>query len=89
VVVVSVSPASGSAPLTVIIDASKSWDSDGTGIANYVFNFGDGTSDTPIRGASVDKHTYDRAGIYYISVVATDTAGNWSTGYATVVAHPA
>src|SRR5207248_8372464 len=31
------------APLTVFADASQSNDNDGTGIANFVFNFGDDT----------------------------------------------
>jgi hypothetical protein len=88
-IVLSVTPRSGSAPLTVTVDASQSWDSDGTPIANFVFNFGDGTSASPFGGATSVTHTYTLAGAYTLSVVAIDTAGHTSTSVATVVAHPA
>jgi PKD repeat protein len=84
--VLSVKPSSGSAPLTVTVDASQSWDTDGTPIANFVFNFGDGTSASPIGGATVVTHTYAFAGMYTISVTAIDTAGHVSTAFATITA---
>jgi PKD repeat protein len=88
-IVLSVTPRSGSAPLTVTVDASQSWDTDGTPIANFVFNFGDGTSASPFGGAASVTHTYPVAGIYTLSVVAIDTAGHTSTSFATIAAHPA
>ena len=71
-------------PLIVIADASQSTDADGTPIANLVFNFGDGTSDTPLSGVSRVTHTYDHAGSFQVSVVATDTAGHSSSASMTV-----
>jgi hypothetical protein len=85
-IVLVVTPRSGTAPLTVTIDASQSWDTDGTRIANFSFNFGDGTSESPKGGATVVTHTY-AAGSYTISVIAIDTAGNTSTSFVTIVAH--
>jgi PKD repeat protein len=87
-IVLSLSAYSGSAPLTVTVDASRSWDTDGTPIANVVFNFGDGTSASPFGGAASVKHTYALAGIYSLSVVAIDTAGQTSTSFATIAVHP-
>jgi PKD repeat protein len=66
-------------PLTVIADASQSTDTDGTPIANLVFNFGDGHSESPLLGVSRVTHTYDKPGPYRVTVVATDTAGNSSS----------
>ena len=77
VVILLVTPAG--APLTVSADASQSNDRDATPIANFVFNFGDGTTITPVFGGSVATHQYVRAGTYTITVVATDTAGHSSS----------
>src|SRR5438309_6272733 len=77
VVILLVTPAG--APLTVSADASQSNDRDATPIANFVFNFGDGTTITPVFGGSVATHEYVRAGTYAITVVATDTAGHSSS----------
>src|SRR5256885_8560564 len=77
VVILVVTPAG--APLTVSADASQSNDRDATPIANFVFNFGDGTIVTPSYGIYEAKHPYARAGTYTITVVATDTAGHSSS----------
>ena len=77
VVILLVTPAG--APLTVSADASQSNDRDATPIANFVFNFGDGTTITPVFGGSLATHQYVRAGTYTITVVATDTAGHSSS----------
>jgi hypothetical protein len=87
-IVLSLSAYSGSAPFTVTVDASRSWDSDGTPIANFVFNFGDGTSASPFGDAASVTHTYALAGAYTLSVVAIDTAGHTSTSFATIAVHP-
>jgi hypothetical protein len=84
--VLVVTPRSGTAPLTVTIDFSQSWDTDGTPIANFAFNYGDGKSESPIGGRTSVTHTY-AAGSYTISVIAIDTAGNTSTSFVTIVAH--
>ena len=77
VVILLVTPAG--APLTVSADASQSNDRDATPIANFVFNFGDGTIVTPSYGIYEAKHPYAHAGTYTITVVATDTAGHSSS----------
>jgi parallel beta-helix repeat protein len=74
----SVSPASGTAPLAVTADASASTDTDATPIASYNFNFGDGTT-TGTQPAATANHTYTTAGTYTVTVTVTDTAGLNST----------
>ena len=79
-----VNPASGVAPLTVTADASGSTDNDGTPIASYEFDFGDGT----ILGPSVSAtagHTYAAAGTYTVVVTIVATAGMSSATSATVI----
>ena len=79
---VSVTPASGAAPLSVTADASASTDT--LGIASYTFNFGDGS---PVVGPQVSAkatHSYTTAGNFTISVTVTDTAAASSTATAAV-----
>ena len=75
----TVSPASGTAPLAVTADASHS----GAGsspITSYTFSFGDGSTLGPQPGATA-SHTYQSAGNYQVTVTATD--GNGLTSQAT------
>jgi len=73
-----VTPTSGKAPLTVTADASGSTDSDGTPVATYRFNFGDGTAVGPQAGATT-THIYKKVGAVKLTVTVTDTAGLSST----------
>jgi len=73
----TVTPSSGSAPLTVTADASGSKDPGSTPIDNYRFDFGDGTVTGPQAGATA-QHTYNDAGTYTVKVTVTDTVGNSS-----------
>lgn len=66
----SVSPASGTAPLQVTADASGST-AGSSPISSYSFNFGDGTTVGPQSGATAN-HTYRSAGSYTVTVTATD-----------------
>jgi parallel beta-helix repeat protein len=75
----SVSPASGTAPLQVTADASGST-AGSSPISSYSFNFGDGTTVGPQSGATAN-HTYQSAGSYTVTVTATD--GNNLTSQAT------
>jgi PKD repeat protein len=59
--------------LTMNADASASTDTDGTPIASYRFDFGDGTAAVTTTAAA--QHTYTAAGVYTISLIATDTGG--------------
>lgn len=65
-----VSPASGSAPLTVTASGSTSRDPDGT-IASYAWNFGDGATATGVQAT----HTYANPGEYTVTLTVTDDKG--------------
>ncbi len=69
--VLSATPTSGTAPLTVNFNAAGSTDSDGT-IVSYAWNFGDGGSQT---GGATAQRTYSSAGTYTASLTVTDNAG--------------
>jgi hypothetical protein len=77
------SPASGSAPLTVALDATPSSDPDGS-VAAWSWDFGDGT---PGSGARV-SHTYATAGRYFPKLTVTDNAGSKDTFVTEVVVDP-
>ena len=64
------SPTSGKPPLTVIFDASKSFDPDGS-ITQYRWEFGDGSW---ANGVKV-THTYAGAGIFTVTLKVTDNSG--------------
>ncbi len=84
----TVTPSSGNAPLPVTADASASTDTDATPIANYRFDFGDGTVVGPQAGATA-QHTYTQAGSYTVTVTVTDTGGLFSSATSQVtVANP-
>jgi len=82
--VLSVTPATGDAPLAVSADASASTDTDSTPIATYGFNWGDGSAVVSGTGAT-GQHTYTGAGTYTVTVTVTDTAGKSSVATASVV----
>ncbi len=67
----SVSPTSGTAPLGVTADASKST-AGSAAIVSYTFAFGDGATVGPQPGATA-THTYTTAGSYTVTVTVTDT----------------
>jgi len=50
--------------LTVSVDASRSYDQSGVGIAEYLWDFGDGTNATGVR----TEHTYEDPGTYNITL---------------------
>ena len=68
----SVSPATGNAPLAVTANASGSADPDGS-VASFTFNFGDGTILGPQSGATA-THAY-AAGTWTLAVTVTDNQG--------------
>lgn len=71
-------PPSGEAPLTVSFAASNRGSAE---IADYVWEFGDGTT---ARGAEV-VHTYEREGLYTVTLTAADAQG-WTAQEQTKVA---
>ena len=72
------------AGLGVTADASGSSDTDGTPIATYRFDFGDGA--IVGQADATATHTYTTAGSYTVRVTVTDTAGlsSSATGQVTV-----
>ncbi|MDD3656796.1 MAG: PKD domain-containing protein [Atribacterota bacterium] len=64
----------GTAPFSVIFDASKS--KDDRGIASYSWDFGDGSTGSGV----VVEHTYNNVGAYNVTLTVTDYFGN--KGYA-------
>jgi len=72
----SASPTSGNLPLNVSFTGSGS-DSDGT-IAQYEFDFGDGSSKV-YSGTAGTTHTYNAVGTYCAKLRVKDNEGAWST----------
>jgi len=70
VAVISVTTASGPAPLTVNFSSQGSFDPDGS-IVSYLWNFGDGTSSTDPNPV----HVYNSAGTFTATLTVTDNNG--------------
>jgi PKD repeat protein len=69
----SASPTNGIAPLTVTFTNLST----GTGLTNWLWGFGDGTSVTNANGANV-VHTYTNSGNYNVSLVVGGQSGTSS-----------
>jgi parallel beta-helix repeat protein len=80
----SVTPSSGTINLAVAADASASTDTDATPIADYTFNFGDGSAEVGPLTEPTTTHTYTSPGTYTVTVTVRDTAGQSSTATAQV-----
>ncbi|HET9915086.1 MAG TPA: PKD domain-containing protein [Anaerolineales bacterium] len=86
IAVISATPLSGAAPLTVTFNGSGSTDPDGS-VTSWLWSFGDGSSAT----GAVVTHTYTTIGItYYPSLTVVDNRGasSWITGSPIVVNAP-
>ena len=85
VAVLSASTTSGVAPLVVEFNGQNSSAEDtGDFIAQYRFDFGDGS--TPVSGkASRVSHSYSQAGSYTVNLVVTDSKGAVSPAKTVVV----
>jgi parallel beta-helix repeat protein len=84
VAALSLTPASGSAPLGVTADASASTDTDATPIDSYTFDFGDATPVVGPQPGATATHTYTATGSFVVKVTVTDTAGRSSQATASV-----
>jgi PKD repeat protein len=86
--VLTATPTSGTAPLTVNFDGSGSYDPDTAPppdtIASYTFNFGDGSA-AVTQSTPTISHTYNTAGNYAARLTVTDSRGAVSTNTAQVV----
>ena len=70
-------PSSGTFPLAVHFDASRTTDADGDAIRSYIFDFGDGSDVVTQAGPSID-HTYAVKGTYVATVKAIDALAHRS-----------
>jgi PKD repeat protein len=83
--VLSATPTSGNAPLTVNFTGANSSDPDaGDTIASYSFDFGDGAPVVTQTAATI-AHTYQNAGIYPARLSVKDSRGKSSTNLAQVM----
>jgi len=86
--VLTATPTSGTAPLTVKFDGSGSYDPDTAPppdtIASYTFNFGDG-SVAVTQSTPTISHIYNASGNYAATLTVTDSRGLRSTNTANVV----
>ena len=81
--VMSATPSTGAAPLTVSFDGSRSTDPDGT-VSSWAWSFGDGSSGT----GPATTHVYTTPGTYTASLKVTDNDGASSTATRSIVANP-
>jgi PKD repeat protein len=79
VAVLTVTPATGTAPLQVTADSSGTTDPNG-GIVSRLIDFGDGTTSTAVTAT----HTYNTAGTFTVSLSITDKLGLSSSTSKTV-----
>jgi PKD repeat protein len=77
----TVTPATGAAPLAIVASGESSTDPDGT-ITTYAWKLGDGSQASVARV----QHTYATAGEFQIELTVTDNRGASSSATATVVA---
>lgn len=82
--VITATPTSGNVPLTVEFDATDSADPDGT-IANYEWDFGDGSPTESGAAASTTSHDYTAAGTYTAKLTVKDNKGKKGTAVETIV----
>jgi acid phosphatase type 7 len=83
--VLTVTPSVGASPLTVTADASRPAEPGEPPVADYTFDFGDGTPVVGPQPGAIATHTYTADGTYTAKVTVTDTAGRTATATATVV----
>jgi parallel beta-helix repeat protein len=81
----TVNPTAAAVPPSALItaNASGSSDIDGTPIASYAFDFGDGTT-IAASAQPIASHSYSTVGTYTVTVTVTDTAAQSSTATRTV-----
>jgi peptidoglycan/xylan/chitin deacetylase (PgdA/CDA1 family) len=84
VAALTVTPSVGLAPLSVTANAAGSTDTDAWPIANYTYNFGDGTAAVTTT-ASSRTHNYTAAGTFTVTVTVRDTASLTGTASKQVI----
>jgi len=82
--VLTATPTSGFAPLTVNFSGAGSSDPDSCdSVVSYTFDFGDGTAPVTQTGSTI-SHTYNAAGTYNAKLSVTDSFGAQNTNVASV-----
>ena len=81
--VMSATPSTGTAPLSVTFDGSGSTTPNGT-VTSWAWSFGDGAS----GAGSVATHVYAAPGTYTASLAVVDSSGASSTATASIVVNP-
>ena len=71
----------------VTANASGSTDTDGTPIASYTFDFGDGSAAIGPQTSPTATHVYTKTGDFTVTVTVRDTAGNASTATKKIKVH--
>lgn len=79
----TVTPDTGTAPLTVDVDASASTDPDDDALS-YQWSFGDGSFATGV----IASHTYNNSGQFTIELTVTDATGRQAAAFQTVTVEP-
>jgi PKD repeat protein len=74
VAVLTATPTTGTAPLVVTFDGSRSSDADPGDTLTYKFDFGDGSTLTTLDPRNV-SHTYTYAGRFFASLTVKDSSG--------------
>lgn len=82
VATINAAPITGSAPLTVVFDASGSSDADGDSLI-YAWDFGDGST----ANTAHFSHTYPTAGVYTVTLTVTDAQGASASAQTTITAN--
>ncbi|MBL0125841.1 MAG: hypothetical protein IPP88_25365 [Betaproteobacteria bacterium] len=93
---ITASPASGTAPLSVTLTSSATMDPNGPMISSYQVNYGDGTSNQFILNAGnsvpsftgTSSHTYTTAGTYLATLTVFYSNGTSASSTATIVVNP-
>jgi PKD repeat protein len=83
----STSPSAVKPGQLLTASASGSTDTDGTPIASYTFNFGDGSAAVGPQASPTATHAYTTKGDYTVTVTVRDTAGNTSTASKKIKVH--
>ena len=81
--VMSATPSTGTAPLTVTFDGSGSTTPNGT-VTSWAWSFGDGAIGT----GPLTTHLYPTPGTYTASLTVTDSSGASSTATSSIVVNP-
>jgi uncharacterized repeat protein (TIGR01451 family) len=82
--ILTATPQSGLAPLTVSFSGAQSSDPDGDAITSYTFNFGDGSPSVTESGPTV-SHTYNASGEYRATLTVKDARGLQSANVAALI----